>query len=469
MESRIETQGPLQGLSNLSHNWGGVYHSTNFISQTLEVAGTLVANTLKLSSPKILTILCDEVFSGGWAILVTIEAQSMAVLDIQLLDKALTAAAWEERFELLAQNNVVIGEIIKDQGVAMQSATGVLPHSTVVIADAFHAIPKRLGTYHSQLTRQINNCLTQEAKIIAKIAGAASEKMRHKQQAKLEVVRTKKAQLIDLLDWFQQAYFLLLSQLRPFTSKGIPRDKQVAEQHIEFALDVLELLPLNDITKNVKHIRKLLQSGELLSFMDKVPALYEAWTTKLGTNTSWLWMLYWLWWKKSSQTHSAKVQTKAKEEALAAEELLKEYYGDKPIYFEKTRVELFAALDTIVQASSLVETFNSILKPFINSSRGQLTQSMLNLVMFFHNHRVFHKRCKRGGKAPIEILTGCRLDKHWLDLLMDNIHAAFVKHQTTSLKQLHRIVCNKKSGQQKAKVRPLEDHHSGDDLVTMVA
>ena len=447
MESRIETQGPLQGLSNLSHNWGGAYHSTNFISQTLEVAGTLVENTLKLSSPKTLTILCDEVFSGGQAILVTIEAQSMAVLDIQLLDEALTAAAWEERFELLSKNNIVIGEIIKDQGVAMQSATGVLPDSTVIIADTFHAVAKRLGIYHSQLTRKIKASLVQETEIADKIVGAASEKMQNKQQAKLEVARTRTAQLLDLLDWFEQAYFLLLSQLRPFTSNGIPRAKQVAEQHIEFALDLLQLLPLNDITKNVKHIRKLLQNGELLSYMDKVPALYETWTTKLGTNTSWLWMLYWLWWKKSFQTHSAKVQTKAKQQALAAEELLKEYYVDKPVYFEKTRVELFAALDTIVQASSLVETFNSILKPFINSTRGQLNQSMLNLVMFFHNHRVFHKRCKRGGKAPIEILTGQNLNTDWLNLLMDKIRTAFVKYETTSLKQLHQMLCKKKSVQ----------------------
>ena len=372
----------------------------------------------------------------------------MAVLDIQLLDESLNAAAWEERFELLAENNVVIGELIKDQGVAMQSATGVLPKSTVIMADTFHAVAKRLGIYHSQLTRQINSSLVQETEIVDKIAGAASEKMRNKQQTKLGVARAKTAQLLDLLDWFEQAYFLLLNQLRPFTSSGVPRDKQGAEQHIEFALDLLELLSIGGITKNVKHIRKLLQNGQLLRFMDKVGPLHEAWVTKLDRNTCWLWMLYWLWWKKSFQTHSTKVQIKAKEEAFAAQELLKEYYGDHPVYFQKTRVELFAALDTIVQASSLVETFNSILKPFINSTRGQLTQPILNLVMFFHNHRLFHKRCKRGGKAPIEILTGQNLDKPWLDLLMDKIHAAFIKHQTTSLKQLHQVVCKKKVVQQ---------------------
>ena len=386
----------------------------------------------------------------------------MAVLDIKLLDAPLTAAAWQERFALLQQNNIGISEIIKDQGVAMQSAANSLPENTIILADTFHAVAKRLGIYHSRLHRQIEVSLNNEEEIAAKIATAASENMRNKQQVKLQAAQAKTAALLDLLDWFEQAYFLLLQQLRPFTSRGIPRDKQVAKASIEFALDILELLPLVGIQKNVKHIRKLLQNGELLGFMDKVPPLYEQWKNHLDPDTLWLWMLYWLWWKKSFQTHSAKVQTRAKQEALAAQELLKQYYEHKPDCFEQIRVALFSSLDTIVQASSLVETFNSILKPFINSTRGQLCQPMLNLVMFFHNHRVFHKRCKRGGKAPIEILTGQSLDKHWLDLLMDIVHAAFVQHKTTSLKQLHQIVCKKKEAQHKAKTKHLPDHKSKD-------
>ena len=46
IEARIETQGSLQGLSNLGSSWGGAYKSTNFISQSLEVAGSLLPNSL---------------------------------------------------------------------------------------------------------------------------------------------------------------------------------------------------------------------------------------------------------------------------------------------------------------------------------------------------------------------------------------------------------------------------------------
>ena len=89
-----------------------------------------------------------------------------------------------------------------------------------------------------------------------------------------------------------------------------------------------------------------------------------------------------------------------------------------------------------------METFNSILKPFINAARGQVSQELLNLVKFYHNHRVFN-RGKRQGHSPIELLTGVAPDKHWLDLVMDKIRSAFEQHQVNSLKQLHQIICSK--------------------------
>ena len=303
--------------------------------------------------------------------------------------------------------------------------------------------------YIPKIERGIKKSIENEEKAKQALENAISEGMQAKQRAKLETAGLKTAELLDQLDWFTQAYFLLLRQLRPFTSNGLPRGKESALVNIQFALDILELLPLFGLSDHLMHIRKLAQSGELLNFMTKVPALYEKWKEKLPPDTLWLWMIYWLEWKKAFQTHSSKVQKQAKQRMNIARELLSEYYENKDQLdlFEQTKVELFASLDTIVQASSLVETFNSILKPFINSSRGQMSQEALNLVMFYHNHRVFNKRSKRGGKAPIELLTGKELDKSWIDLLMDIISKAFLEHDTTSLKELHAQICKKNKEQ----------------------
>jgi len=275
----------------------------------------------------------------------------------------------------------------------------------------------------------------------------------------LEKAKLNTLKAIDALDQFDKHYFKMIQQLRPFTSQGLPRDKADAEKIIQQSLESLALLELPTLQKELKHIKGLLQNGQLFHFMHQVPILHQDLQKILEPDTSWLWMLYWQWDKKSYQTHSPKVQQRAKQEALAAKELLVEYYNqfaaiETPSQFTTLKKQVFDTLNQIVQASSLVETFNSILKPFINSARGQVSQQLLNLVKFYHNHRIF-KRGKRQGKAPIELLTGIPLKKHWIDLLMDKIKSAFEQHQVTSLKELHLLICPKKK-QEDVPIIPME-------------
>jgi hypothetical protein len=72
-----------------------------------------------------------------------------------------------------------------------------------------------------------------------------------------------------------------------------------------------------------------------------------------------------------------------------------------------------------VKASSLVEMVNSLIRPYLNSSKGQITQETLNLIMFYHNHRRY-KSGRRQGKAPIELLTGEALQGDWVDLFIQH-------------------------------------------------
>jgi len=97
--------------------------------------------------------------------------------------------------------------------------------------------------------------------------------------------------------------------------------------------------------------------------------------------------------------------------------------------FEPLKALVFEKLDAIVQASSLVELVNSFIRPYLNSSKGQITQETLNLIMFYHNHRRY-KSGKRQGKAPIELLTGEALEADWVELLIQHTQEA---SQSTSL------------------------------------
>ena len=100
--------------------------------------------------------------------------------------------------------------------------------------------------------------------------------------------------------------------------------------------------------------------------------------------------------------------------------------------FDSLKTLVFEQMDSIVRASSLVEMVNSLLRPYLNTCKGQITQEALNLIMFYHNHHRY-KSGKRKGKAPIELLTGEPLQTEWLDLLIRKTHAGDAMETTESL------------------------------------
>src|SRR5262245_38701355 len=87
---------------------------------------------------------------------------------------------------------------------------------------------------------------------------------------------------------------------------------------------------------------------------------------------------------------------------------------------EPLRTLVFDQLDSIIRASSLVEMVNGLIRPYLHSCKGQITQEALNLIMFYHNHRRY-KSGKRKGQAPIELLTGQALQSGWVDPVLHQV------------------------------------------------
>jgi hypothetical protein len=73
----------------------------------------------------------------------------------------------------------------------------------------------------------------------------------------------------------------------------------------------------------------------------------------------------------------------------------------------------------------MVECVNSIIRPYLNTSHNQISQEMLNLIMFYHNHRRYNSG-ERAQKTPYEILSGKKQEKDWLALLFEIIGQLFV-------------------------------------------
>ena len=87
---------------------------------------------------------------------------------------------------------------------------------------------------------------------------------------------------------------------------------------------------------------------------------------------------------------------------------------------EDIQKEVYSRLDKIVQSSALVECINSIIRPYLNTSKNHVTQEQLNLIMHYHNHRRYLDGIRK-GKTPMEILTGEDQTKDWVSILIDII------------------------------------------------
>ena len=68
----------------------------------------------------------------------------------------------------------------------------------------------------------------------------------------------------------------------------------------------------------------------------------------------------------------------------------------------------------------MVECINSIIRPYLNTTKNHVTQEMLNLIMHYHNHRRYRDGVRK-GKSPMAILAGEEQAKDWIAILFDLI------------------------------------------------
>jgi hypothetical protein len=119
--------------------------------------------------------------------------------------------------------------------------------------------------------------------------------------------------------------------------------------------------------------------------------------------------------KGQIKAESANARKYNKEREALYLEIADDYLQDD---FNLIKSQVYTDLYQIVQSSALVECISSIIRPYLNNSKNQVTQEMQNLIMFYHNHRRY-KAGKRKGKTPMVIFTGEAQKKDWIELLFD--------------------------------------------------
>lgn len=412
---RLEGRCSIEATSTIMNRFNIGGSAVGSISGFLKNVGSLLPNTLTVSGNqhKLVIFLSDEIFSKGIPILVTVDPISSAILRIELADTR-KVEDWKRHWECLENNGYVAIYLVSDEGKSLCQAQKEALVDIIRQPDTYHAIAHQLGKWVNILEKASYKAIDEEYDLYDKLNSAKSEQVIDKRIEKCERAQQIASEKIDLYEDYCFLYHCIIEQLQLFDCSGNLRDRRKAEENIGLALVLIEGLGIEKITKAVGKVRRTMPG--LLNYFDRAHSMISN-LTALSIEQQALQALCLAWqWRKGmvkSKKAKARQYCNGNEEfyLAVADSYLQEDY-------DLVKEQVYAELDQIVQSSALVECINSIIRPYLNTSRNHITQETLNLVMFYHNHRRY-KDGKRKGKTPMEILTGEKQHKDWIELLFE--------------------------------------------------
>ena len=407
--ARLEGHCSLPSLSAILKRLEYRPNSIGYLSETFQAYGACAPSTLSMPKTQLVFYLSDELFALQRPILITLEAQSTAILKIQLASER-SAPTWQTHFEDLRDHHFQSIGLASDRGVGLVAGYHAACPEAIWVCDQFHEFQDLFKRCH-QLERQAYRAIAREHDRAETFYNAKSETNLQKRLEQYERAQQTCEQAMATYDQLDMLLRLLREALHFCTDFGQLRTVEGVRSELTAILNWIEeiedaklsalLKPiwshLDDLLVPFKQVESI--HSDLLDLMPEtvIEGLVLAWHHDHLSHQSY---------GRQKRYH----QHESQQWLDFAQGLLDDQFNEfKTLVFEK--------LDSIVKASSLIEMVNSLIRPFLNTCRGQITQETLNLIMFYHNHRRY-KGGKRQGKTPIELLTGEALESDWVDLLI---------------------------------------------------
>src|SRR6266571_7371390 len=405
---RLEGQCSLEAISHILTQWGLPFSSIGYISQRLGAYARILPKAA-LSGAQTVFLLCDEIFTLGQPILITVEPRSLASLKIELVDNR-EAETWKKHWEALADAGLLEHQtVVAAQGAGVVKGCalmGLMHHP-----DVFYLL-RPLAMCGDRFYRQALAAIAWEDERGGLEVGRA-EPVIHKRMASYEAAKAAAAEKSSQYDHCCYLWAELRKALALFDSAGRLQDGASRQAEIAAILELMRALGGAQLNQALASFASGLEGswGTYRRAEDVYQSLIQRYPRAVVEACACGWQL------KRQSTHSKDDGLRRR---LAQEA---EFYNDYvasllPEQGEAIRKEVEETLDAEVRSSSLVEHINSALRPLLATGRGQADQDMLELFAYGHNHRRF-VRGKRAGKAPIEILTAKALEKTWLDSLLE--------------------------------------------------
>ena len=409
---RLEGKCSIPSMTSILQYFQYQPNSVGYLSECFHNYGGALPSTLAMAEHPVVFYLSDEIFARHQPILVTIEAQSTAILKIQLASNR-SAETWKAHFDDLDAHRFHSIGMASDRGLGLVAGYQAACPDARWVCDRFHEFHDLFDRRH-QLERKAYAAIAKEDEAAHTFHHAKSEAHLHKRLQHYEHAHHACEHAMARYDQLDLLLHLLRDALHLCSPFGRLRTVEGVRSELTSLLSLIEEVDDAGLPKLLQPIRSHLDDilapfaqaesiqAELLHLLPQqiLDALVLAWHHEH--------LSY------QSQAKHKRYHQYEKQQWLDFAEGLLDHQ------FEPLQVLVFEKLDSIIQASSLVELVNSFIRPYLNSSKGQITQETLNLIMFYHNHRRY-KSGKRQGKAPIELLTGEALEADWVALLIQHV------------------------------------------------
>jgi hypothetical protein len=408
---RLEGKCSLPSISSILKYCQYQPNSVGYLSECCHNYGAALPSTLSMAAPTVVFYLSDEIFARHQPILVTIEAQSTAILKIQLASER-SAEIWQAHFDDLGHHRFHSIGMASDRGRGLVAGYHAACQDARWVCDRFHEF-RDLFDRRRQLERQAYAAIAKEDEATTTFHNAKSEAHLHKRLQHYEHAHHACEHAIARYDQLDLLLHLLYDALHLCSPFGRLRTVAGVRSELMLLFSLIEEIDDAMLPKLLQPLRSHLD--DILAPVGQAEALHAELLGRLSQQSLDALVLAWHHAHLSYQSPPKQKRYHQHE----SQQWLNFAEGILNNQFELLQVLVFEKLDAIVQASSLVELVNSFIRPYLNSSKGQITQETLNLIMFYHNHRRY-KSGKRQGKAPIELLTGEALEVDWIELLLQH-------------------------------------------------
>jgi len=348
-------------------------HSVGFLSQFFHKAGQALPSTLVRPAQTWVFYLSDEIFALDKPILITIDAHSTSILKIDLATDR-SAETWRAHFAALEQHHFMSLGMASDRGTGLVAGYQAACDMALWVADYFHEVRDLYEVLH-QLERKAYAAMDKEYEAARTFANAKSEAHLRKRLAYYDTAHRTCEQAMALYDQCALLLHLLREALHLCSPQGRLRTPAHVRSELLLLFAMMDALDSAAMRKTLTSLR--LHLDDLVVPFQHAEAI-DAELRALVPHEALDFLV--LAWHHDHFVHQAGSKTKGSHQrerdfwrACAAGLL-----GDA---FDTLNALVVDKLDSIIRASSLVEMVNGLIRPYLNSCKGQITQETLNLII----------------------------------------------------------------------------------------